>query len=86
MLGFIAAACLALCGLPQAIQSIRDGHSNGISDGFLILWSAGEVLTLIYIWDNARLLPLLMNYSSNILFLSIIIFYKIFPRKSLPLK
>jgi hypothetical protein len=61
-------------------MSIRQGHSEGISKGFLLLWSLGEVFTLIYILPKADI-PLLLNYSANIIFLIIIWKYKLFPRK-----
>jgi uncharacterized protein with PQ loop repeat len=83
LFGWLGSFCLAICALPQAIKSIRDGHSNGLSYGLLILWFAGEVFTLLYICRSIHSLPLLLNYISNILFLLIIFKYKIFPRKTL---
>jgi uncharacterized protein with PQ loop repeat len=78
--GYLGSICLAICSLPQCIMSIRQGHSEGISKGFLLLWSLGEVFTLIYILPKADI-PLLLNYSANIIFLIIIWKYKLFPRK-----
>ena len=83
LLGWIGSFCLAICGLPQAIQSIREGHSNGLSYGLLFLWFTGEVCTFIYILSSIISIPLLCNYFANILFLLIIIKYKIYPRKIL---
>lgn len=78
-IGYLGSICLAICGLPQCILSIKQGHSNGISIGFLILWSLGEIFTLIYIIPKSDL-PLLLNYSANIIFLVIIWKYRLFPR------
>lgn len=71
----------ALCGLPQAIQSLKQGHSNGLSWTFLMMWLFGEVLTLIYVYPKSNILPLLANYTLNLLFLIVIVWYRAFPRK-----
>ena len=78
-IGYFGSICLAICGLPQCILSIKQGHSEGISVGFLLLWSLGEVFTLLYVIPKSDL-PLLLNYSANIIFLTIIWKYKLFPR------
>lgn len=79
MIGYIGSILLAICGAPQAVLSIKQGHSEGISIYFLLLWTFGEIFTLIYIIPKLDI-PLLLNYSSNILFLIIIWKYKLFPR------
>lgn len=79
-IGYIGSIMLACCGLPQAYHSIKTGKSEGLSLGFLLLWSLGEIFTLIYIIPKADI-PLLLNYSCNILFLVIIWKYYFFPRK-----
>lgn len=80
VIGYIGSIFLAICGLPQCIMSVRQGHSDGISLGFLVLWTLGEIFTLIYILPKADI-PLLLNYSANIIFLIIIWKYRLFPRK-----
>jgi uncharacterized protein with PQ loop repeat len=79
LLGYIGSICLAICSVPQAYMSYKQGHSRGISVGFLFLWTAGEIFTLLYIIPKADI-PLLINYLSNLIFLSIIWKYRIFPR------
>ena len=76
LIGWIGSICLALCGLPQAILSIKTKSSKGISLGMLILWQLGECTTLIYIIAH-RNYPLLLNYIFNIIIVSIIFYYKI---------
>ena len=78
--GYIGSLAFALCALPQAFKSIGDGHSKGLSWGFLLLWLCGEVCTIVYSWGY-WLLPLLGNYVGNMIMLSIILYYKVFPRK-----
>lgn len=80
LVGYSGSICLAVCSLPQALLSIRQGHSEGISLGFLFLWTIGEILTLTYIIPKADF-PLLLNYTTNILLLLIIWKYRFFPRK-----
>ena len=82
-MGWIGALCLAFCAVPQAIMSVKQKHSHGISKGLLWLWSLGELFTLIYIWYGTRDLPLLVNYGLNVIFIGIVIWYKVFPRETL---
>jgi hypothetical protein len=78
-IGWIGSIMLAICGLPQAIESFKTKSSEGLTWGFLFLWFTGEILTFIYVLPKLDL-PLLLNYSANIIFLLIIIYYKIFPK------
>ena len=75
-IGWIGSILMAFCGLPQAIESYKTKSSRGLSWGFLIMWFSGELLTLIYILPKMDL-PLLFNYTANIIFLIIIIYYKL---------
>ncbi len=80
ILGWIGSILLAFCGLPQAIESWKTKSSAGLTWGLLAMWFAGEVFTFIYILPKMDL-PLLFNYTANIIFLSIIIYYKLYPKK-----
>ncbi len=79
IMGWLGSICLAICGIPQAWQSYKDKNSNGISWGFVILWTTGELLALAYVYDKLDL-PLVMNYATNILILAIILYFKINPK------
>jgi uncharacterized protein with PQ loop repeat len=79
-IGWLGSILLAFCGLPQAIESIKTKSSEGLTWGFIGMWFLGEILTFIYILPKLDL-PLLFNYTANIIFLSIIIFYKLMPKK-----
>jgi uncharacterized protein with PQ loop repeat len=81
ILGWLGSICLAICGIPQAWQSIKDKHSHGISWGFVLLWAFGEIFALAYVYDKLDL-PLLLNYATNILILGVILFYKINPKNT----
>lgn len=75
-LGWIGSLLLAFCGLPQAWDSYRTKQSSGITWGMITMWLAGECLTLAYVWPTMAL-PLIVNYTANILCLLVIIFYKV---------
>lgn len=80
IIGWIGAVLFAICGLPQAIQCYRDGHSRGLNWGFLGCWLWGEILTIIYVWPKQDW-PLLFNYFLNLVFLLVMVKFKIWERK-----
>jgi len=80
IIGYIGSIMLAICGLPQAIESYKTKSSEGLTWGFILLWLFGELFTFAYILPKMDL-PLLINYSANIIFLTIIVYFKIFPKK-----
>lgn len=82
IMGWLGSICLAICGIPQAWQSFKDKHSHGISWGFVLLWSFGELFALAYVYDKLDL-PLLLNYATNILILAVILYYKINPKNTI---
>ena len=69
LLGYSGSILLAVCGLPEAYASWKRGYSL-VSYWFLYMWFFGEVFTLIYVVDRLDI-PLILNYSLNILFLFI---------------
>ena len=79
-IGWIGSILLAFCGLPQAIESIKTKSSEGLTWGFIGMWFIGEICTFIYILPTLNL-PLLFNYTANIIFLAIIIYFKLMPKK-----
>ena len=79
-IGWLGSILLAFCGLPQAIESIKTKSSEGLTWGFIIMWFLGEICTFIYILPKLDL-PLLFNYTANIIFLAIIIYFKLMPKK-----
>jgi len=79
-IGWIGSILLAFCGLPQAIESFKTKNSDGLTWGFLIMWGVGELFTIVYIIPKWHW-PLIFNYTANIIFISIILYYKIKPRR-----
>jgi uncharacterized protein with PQ loop repeat len=81
MFGWIGSIMFAFCGLPQAIKTIKEGHARGMDSLFLLMWTFGEVFTLIEVLANSSHLHyLVFNYLANLVFLVVILIYKIFPR------
>lgn len=79
ILGWVGSLLLAFCGLPQAVESWRRGSSEGVAWGLLIMWGLGEIFALIYVFEKFDL-PLVFNYMANIVFILVIIRYKLWPR------
>jgi len=77
--GWFGGILLAICGAPQAWQSYKIGHSEGLSWGFLWMWFWGEVFVLIYVIPQL-LYPLILNYAFNIFLAGVILWYKFKPR------
>lgn len=77
--GWIGCFLLAICALPQTLKSIKDRHSHGMSWGSILLWLFGEAFGLVYVASLASL-PLIFNYGLNVILLTIILWYKVFPK------
>jgi len=73
IMGWSGAFLLATCGLPQLIKTIKTKNFDGLSFLFLVWWLLGEILTLSYIFYTAFRLPLLFNYTFNIIVVAIIL-------------
>lgn len=78
--GWVGALLFSICGLPQAWKCFREGHANGLSWGFLLMWIGGEVLCAIHIWDDAWTLPVFLNYMANIAMILVMLKFKAWPR------
>ena len=82
LIGWIGSVCLGICALPQAIQCYKEKHADGISHGLVWLWYIGELFTLIYIVLTNASIPLILNYSVNLLLLHVILYYKYVTKRS----
>lgn len=78
--GWLYSAAFALSALPQAFRSKIDGHSKGVADGTLILWFVGELAGVVY-GIGLKQLPIIVNCLINTIFVSIIVYYRLRPRK-----
>lgn len=76
IVGWIGGALLAICAFPQVIKVVRERNADGMSGTNLFLWCFGEIFMLAYILTQQFSFPLLLNYSLNLLFVLIIMYYK----------
>lgn len=80
IIGYLAMICLMTASIPQAVKSVKDGHSNGIAGGYLILLLTGFTFMSAYLLLTKPIIPVLVNYASNIVMMLIVGYYKLFPR------
>lgn len=81
IIGWIGSILLSICGIPQAWKCYKQGHGNGLSYAFIWTWFVGEIITAIYVYcEHGMDLPLLANYSMNIILILIILKYMYYPR------
>ncbi len=80
IIGYIGSIAYALSGIPQAILSIKNGHSRGVSRGFAMLSVIGSSLSLIYALPRGDYV-LLLNFGANIIVWGTVLKYSYFERK-----
>lgn len=81
-IGWIANALFAYSPFPQARRSWKEKHSDGIEAQMLWVWFLGEALSVIYIGMQSKiLLPLMFNFSSNVILIGVILYFKYFGSK-----
>jgi uncharacterized protein with PQ loop repeat len=78
MIAAIGSILLALCALPEAIRSFKLKRCD-IGWGMLLMWLFGELFLVVFALQTKQYV-LLINYGANILFLAVMIFYKLFPK------
>ena len=76
---YLGSILLAICALPLAYRSFKDGHSDGVDGLFLLIWGLGEIFTLSYVLYKGDL-PLILNYGLNLVFIGTVVYYKLKPR------
>lgn len=85
IIGWIGGAGFAVCAMPQVHKCYKQGHAHGISYLFLLLWTLGEVCTLVYVLLQDLTLreqaPLLLNYIVNLICMIAIWRYRLFPKQ-----
>lgn len=80
LIGYIGSLAYALCGLPQAWMSIKNGNSQGVSRGFAFLSLIGSVFSVVYAAPKGDYV-LLLNFGCNIIVWGIILKYSYFERR-----
>lgn len=75
IIGLTGSLLLTFCGVPELFRTVKDKKCH-LGWGFLMMWFFGEVLCLFYGFDLNEI-PLLINYTFNLLIVSIMCYYKI---------
>ena len=75
MIGWLSTLFLSLCGLPQAWKAYKEGHADGLSNGFLFLWTSGEICLVIHTF-LVRDWPVFWNAVANLAIMGFILRYK----------
>jgi len=81
MFGFMSAACLALCGIPQAYKCFKIGNAKGLSFLFLFAWFLGKIFLILYAIHLDYAIPLLIDASISLTIVITIFKYYYFPRE-----
>lgn len=76
LIAWVGSLLLAMCAIPQALHSWRTRSSASLSWCFLIMWSGGEFLLLVYTLVGEQW-ALVANYTCNLLCLAIILRFKV---------
>ena len=79
ILGLSGTLSVALCSIPQVYESIKLGRT-GMNTSMIILWNVGVIQMFIYTIVKTKDVFIYGNYGASILFSSIILYYKLFPR------
>ena len=82
LFGYAASACFILCGVPQVVLCIKQGHGKGLSHLFMWIWQFGEISLLVYaIFGLNFNIPMFLNSLFCSLICLLILKYLYFPRK-----
>ena len=79
--GWIGSLSYSIYSIPQAIDALRYGRTEGLSNGMVLLLFFGALCSLIYILPDFSS-PLFYNFSVSLIASSTITRYHFFPRKS----
>ena len=74
-LGYLGGILLACCAIPESYLAWKRKKSD-LSWAFLSMWLLGEIFILIPVIFQIQVGFLLLNYSLNIVLISIICYYK----------
>jgi MtN3 and saliva related transmembrane protein len=78
-IGYIGLTALALCWIPQSIETIRQGRCT-VNLTFLILSSVGSFTLALYAWSLGDPVFTILNTLTT-LGAALNVFYKLFPRE-----
>jgi len=74
-IGWISAAMLAVCAVPQMAHTLYTGDTQSFTWSFLLLWTFGDFGLLYYTW-HLRSWALRFNYGLNAVAVAVILLIK----------
>jgi len=81
MVGWLGSFFLIACGVPQLFKTVKTKKVDDISILFLLSWFFGEVFSLLFVLIRAPEVPLIANYSWNLLITgTLLVFYIVYRR------
>lgn len=75
ILGVIGSICFSVSAVPEVWSAFKT-HYVGVTHGTLMLWSIGELCSLIYVIFKDRDKIQIMNYFFNLMCIAVLIYYK----------
>lgn len=79
--GWIGAFSYSVFAIPQAVDALKKGKTEGISSGMILLLFGGGVCSIIYVLPEVTS-PLFYNFLVPLISTSIILKYHYWPRKN----
>jgi MtN3 and saliva related transmembrane protein len=67
IIGYLGTLIMACNGMPQLYKTLKTKNVESLSLGMLFCWAIGGILLLTYVALSTRNIPLLINYTINIL-------------------
>ena len=82
LLGWAGSIFFTVCAIPQTTLVLQQGHGEGLSWLYLLLWLGGNTMFFLYVLLSPTLMvPMLANYALNFIMIGLILWRKKFPRQ-----
>jgi uncharacterized protein with PQ loop repeat len=81
VVGWLGSVFLAAAGFPQLIKTFREGHARGMAWWYLILLWLGFFSMFVFTIRSRAAMQLILSYSLQLTVFSVILYFKIWPRK-----
>jgi len=75
LIGWIGGLLMAFCAAPEVYKTLKEGKCT-VGWGLLGMWGIGEICLLTFEFAHTPTLQRTMNYLLNIVFISILVYYK----------
>jgi uncharacterized protein with PQ loop repeat len=79
-IALVGTTLCTVCSIPQTVQSIKDGNSDGLSSAGLLMKGIGCILMIVYLISLSTSVFVYANFAFGLLVAGIQYYYKIHPR------